>query len=367
MSLEFKQVGTGHRLGKGKLEQSMHQRAGKTVSERMPGAVVYQERLLDFSPEFHPFLNEEFGTAMNQNVTFGGTPEIIHNGGSSVEWTASAIQGTWNFADGGKISLTTADNNDEATFAEETPTTIDMSGFTALTGKINLTTYNEVNNSLIIEFDLAGTPVGNSVDLNDFINTSLIGTEQSFAISKSDLGLSTQSIDGFTITLTRIGGTKPTMIFDDIQIEQTGAPAIFKATTPKGTKFHISEIRLALVDNITGIVTGSTTTYPTMPGLAYNQLLGVSALTNGIVFRRVQSGETKFSVTIKQLGDFLATGGNLLNIMSDGTNTCITVQIEFPEPIILDGSRDDFLSYTISDNLSGLIEFRAAARGALEV
>jgi hypothetical protein len=41
--------------------------------------------------------------------------------------------------------------------------------------------------------------------------------------------------------------------------------------------------------------------------------------------------------------------------------------IEFPEPIILNGTNDDFLSYTINDNLSGLLQFTAAARGALEV
>ena len=327
------------------------------------GLVTLQERFLKFRPEFHPFLNDTFGVAMNQNVTFSGTPEIIHNGGTSTEWTGSAVQGAWNFADGGKVSLTSADNNDAAEFAEETPTTIDMSGFTALTGKINLTIYSPVNNSLLVEFDNAGVLVGNNVNLNDFIDTGLIGTEQSFVIPKADLGLTTQLVDGFSILLTRVGGTKPTMAFDDIQLEQTGTPAIFKATTPRDTRFHITELRIAIADNV-----ASTVANGTMHGLAYDALLGVSALSNGISFRSVRDGSAVFTVALKQLGDFLATGSNIVNAISDGTNTFITLLIEFPEPIILSGDEsENFLSFTVNDDLSGLLLFAAAARGALEL
>ena len=159
------------------------------------GLLVYTRPHERFIPEVHPFLNPSFGQAMNQNVTFGGTPEIIHNGGTSVEWTGTAIQGTWNFADTGKVSLTAAENNDSATFSEETPTTIDLSGFTALTGKVDLDIYNSVNNTLIIVFDLAGVPVGNSVNLDVYIDTGNF-TEQSFAIPKADMGLTGQLVDG---------------------------------------------------------------------------------------------------------------------------------------------------------------------------
>lgn len=331
------------------------------------GLLTLQERFLQFNVEVHPFLNDTFGTAMNQNISFGGTPEIIHNGGTSVEWTGSAIQGTWDFADAGKVSLTSGNNADAATFAEESPTTIGMSGYTTLTGKINLTTYNSTNNSLAVIFDNAGTSIGASVDIDDYINTGLLGTEQSFIIPKEDLGLSTQLIDGFTITLTRIGGSKPTMTFDDIQLEQTGDSAVFKTTTPVGTKFHITEIRIAIADNITSIVTASTTTYPTIPGLSYDALLGVSTLTNGIIFSQIQDGVTIFAAPLKQLGDFLNTGLNLINAIGDGTNTFITLSVAFPEPIILNGNSNSFLSFTINDNLSGLLQFTAIARGAIEI
>jgi len=331
------------------------------------GLLVLNKPFLDFNPEFHPFLNDDFGTAMNQNVTFSGTPEIIHNGGTSTEWTGSAVAGTWNFADSGKITITSADNNDQASFAEETPTTIDMSGFTALTGKVDLDIYNPTNNSIVIQFDNAGVLVGNSVNLNDFIDTGNF-SEQGFVVPKAELGLTTQLLDGMTITITRLGGTKPTIKFDDIQFEQTGTPAIFKATTPAKTLFHITEIRIAIADNITGITTvaGATET-ATVPNLAFDALLGVSALSNGLIFSRVKKGKTLFSVTIRQLGDFLATGSNIVNHVSDGTNSFITLLVVFPEPIVLEGGTDDFLSFTVNDNLSGLLQFTAAARGALEV
>ena len=327
---------------------------------RHAGQLVLTESLAKFDPEFHPFLNDDFGTAMNQNVTFSGTPEIIHNGGTSTEWTGIAIQGTWNFADGGKTTITSANNNDEASFAEETPTTIDMSGFTTLTGKVDIDIYNPVNNSIIIQFDNAGTNVGNSVNLNDFIDTGNF-SEQSFAIPKDALGLTSDLLDGMTITITRTGGTKPTIKFDDIQFEQTGTPVVFTARTPLGTVFCITELRIAIADALAGTVTDGT-----MEGLSYDKFLNVSALTIGILFQRTQNSKVKFSVNIKQLGDFLSTGSNLVNHISDGTNTFITLVVKFPEPIVLDGNTLDKLTFTINDNLSGLLQFTAAARGAIK-
>lgn len=332
------------------------------------GLVVLSDPLIQFKPESRTFLNDTFGSAMNQNIAFSGTPQIIHNGGTSVEWTGSAIQGAWNFADSGKISLTSANDNDEASFAEETPTTIDLSGYTTLTGKINLTAYSGINNTLTIAFDNAGTPVGDSININNYIDTGLIGTEQTFVIPKADMGLTTQLVDGFTIILNRTGGTKPTMIFDDIQLEETGATAIFKASTPVETVFHISSIRLSIVDNISGITTvAGATENATLPGLSYDQILGLAKLNVGIGYQLVQDGKIQSSLTLKQLGDFTAAGFNIIDVISDGTNTCLTLELTFPKPIILKGNGDEnSLFFSINDNLSGLVALSAIARGALE-
>jgi len=325
--------------------------------------LVQSERFLQFTPEFHPFLNPANGNAMNQNVTFGGTQEIIHNGGTSTEWTGSAISGTWNFADGGRVSITTANDQDAATFAEETPTTIDISGFVVLTGDITLTTYNAASNTIEIFWDNAGAQIGDTLLLSDFIDTSLIGTNQNFAIATSLFNFPSSTVDGFTITITRTGAAKPTMSFDDITLQQTGTPLEYKATTPLGTRFHVTGIQITLADVVTLPLDSLD-----MPRLSFQAIMNINALTDGIVFRYVQEGKTSFSVIIKQLGDFLATGANINNAISFGTTAMITLLLEFPEPIILEGGEsENFLSFIINDNLSGLVQFTAVARGAIEI
>ena len=89
-------------------------------------------------------------------------------------------------------------------------------------------------------------------------------------------------------------------------------------------------------------------------------------MSNGIVFQRVQNDEVLFSVVLKQLSDFLEAGSTITNAISDGTNTFISVELDFFEPIVLEGGAGNSLSLTISDDLSGLLQFTAVARGALE-
>ncbi|KKM20092.1 hypothetical protein LCGC14_1649050, partial [marine sediment metagenome] len=250
----------------------------------------------------------------------------------------------------------------------DNPHTSVMNNYVAITGKITLTTWNQTNNSLFLKFGLAGVLVGNQVDLNDFIDTGLLGVQQNFVIPKADLGLSTQTVDEMNIVITRAGGAKPTIDLDDIQLEKSGGSAVYKATTPKGTIYHIDEIRLAIAGNITGIttVTGATEN-ATVPNLSFDKLLGISTLANGIIFQRVQSGNIAFSVTVNQLGDFLSAGADIVNHISDGINTFVTLLVEFQKPVILNGSKDDFLSFTINDDLSSLLQFTGVARGAIEV
>ena len=123
-----------------------------------------------------------------------------------------------------------------------------------------------------------------------------------------------------------------------------------------------------MADNVTSIVTvAGATANATLQGLAYNALLGVSALSNGITFQRVQGGEANFSASLRQLSDFLTVGFSVTDAISDGTNTLIALEVGFSEPIVLRGGPDNFLSLTINDDLSNLLQFTATARGALEV
>lgn len=404
------------------------------------GLVVLTDSFRKYNPEIHPFLNDTFGAAMNQNLGYSGEPTIIHAGvnsgalltgttdgttsghlidsgtdfttgtvvvvGMSVKnttsgneyalvtavasgdltldndifvsgegyeinpiWVGTAVQGTWNFADSGKITLTSANDGDEASFDNDTNQLWNMANHTALTGKVDLDVFNNTNHTIVIQFDLAGTPVGNSVEMNNYFDVGFF-TEQAFAIPKADFGLTTQNINGMTIVLNRSGGAKPTFKLDDLQWEETSSAEIYKSVTPQGTTFHVNEILVAMADAFTGIVTvaGATENH-SMPGLSYDKLLGVSALSNGILLHRVQNGKTLFSATLRQLSDFLAVGMEFSHIpISDGTNTFITLRIRFADQIVIDGGADDnYMAFTVQDDLSGLLKLTAVARGSLEL
>ena len=102
-----------------------------------------------------------------------------------------------------------------------------------------------------------------------------------------------------------------------------------------------------------------------MPGLAYDQLLGLSSLTNGIILTRVHDGDTHTSDSLRQLGDFLAAGFTITQGISDGTNTMIVLELVFNQPIVLyPNDTINYFKITTSDNLSGLLELRATAIGA---
>jgi len=417
---------------KGQLEVHVH-RFSTAGRDDHAGLLSLTDRFLKFDSEFHPFLNDTFGTAMNQDVTFGGIglrATILHagiNSGSADSgttdgtfafrlldtsqnfqttvgpgalvhnttdttfalvttvssdnqlildtdiivsgedyvindiWPGTAVQGTWDFASAGKFTITDANDNDEATFTVDSAHIWNATQFVSFTGKVDLDTYNATNNSILLEFGLNGVLVGNSINLNDFIDTGDFA-EQSFVIPKEDFGLDVNDFNSMRLTITRTGGARPDIKFDDFQWENTGTPIVYKATTGLGERFHITEIRIRIEDVISSVLTDGS-----MPNIDPSALLGVSTLTNGIVFSRVQRGVTLFSVTLKELGDFFATGSNAVNITGNATNTGLTLVVTFPEPIILEGRSDEFLSFTINDDLRGLTRFTAAARGAVEI
>jgi hypothetical protein len=327
------------------------------------GLRVHTSPILETVLQHVSFTNPTYGAAMNQAVTFGGTPELIHNGGDSAGWTGAAVAGTWDFADttdpysgSAHVSVTTANNNDAATFTDAGE--IDMSNYTAITGQVQLVSFNAAQNSINIQFSNNGGLVGNSINLNDYIDTGLIGSYQGFVIPKADLGISSTTVDEMTITIARSGGTRPTIYFDVMQIEETGDPLTYTAEPDAGTKLHVSEIVLGWAD----VGTGGT-------AYAYNKIGAISKLSNGIVLNVTIDETVIFSASFQQLADFLLEGGVILNQVDDGTNTYITINIKVDKisPIVLDARENDKITITINDDISGLLEFKAEAIGGSEI
>ena len=341
--------GTGETLRQSLLTRDKH-----------PGAVVYTKPVFEYEPAFIPFVNPTLGISMNQNVTFGGTPELIFDGGSGgIEWTGSGAT-TFNFASVGKVVLTNGANNDEALF--EDTGTHDTSNHTALTGKVDLDTYTPGSQDVLFRFGLAGTPLGVSLSMNDYIDTGNFA-EQGLVIPLEDFVLGGGLVDEFTMTVQRSGGPAPDISFDDFQIEETGDPLSFRASSTQGDVFIGDRLSIILVDAQSTTLTGGT-----MPNLSYDKLLGVSALANGITFKRVENGETRFSASISQLSDFLFTGSDIKSTFSDGTNTTLVLEASFVDPFILSGNPiNNYIEFTINDDLSGLLLFNAGLRGSSRI
>jgi hypothetical protein len=155
------------------------------------GMIVFTEPLHPVLTTVTPLLNVTYGADMNQNITFAGTPEVIFDGAGG-GWTGTAIQGNWNFADSGKVTITQATNGSEAKFDDAG--TINMSNYTAISGKVDLDTYSPTQNTILVQFGLAGVAKGVSINLNEYIDTGTF-TEQSFIIPKSDLQIDNETVD----------------------------------------------------------------------------------------------------------------------------------------------------------------------------
>jgi hypothetical protein len=135
----------------------------------------------------------------------------------------------------------------------------------------------------------------------------------------------------------------------------------FFVQAPKGTKFLISSLYISYVDAIDiSLVNNSA------PNLSYNKILGEAALTNGIVYQIMEDGSVVSSIAVSSLGDNLKGGANITSLICDGVNTCITLEVRFGGPLVLDSRYEDSLCIIIGDDLTGLISFTALASGELE-
>jgi len=365
MSLRSEIVGTdndGH-----KVAVAMHHK-----SDTPPGAVVYTESYRELTPQFAPFINGDAGVNMNVDAAFGGVPEIVYDGTDTVAWTGSEIVGnkvTFDSTDrahGGTKSVK-VDNpalNDIWQFDKGSDLVV--SGYVGVTLFINIDKDWSADDSVsLYAYDTGGAVmIGQEVRIEDYLDQFDFDVWQSVSIPFADLGISVTNFDVIRMSLTdKQGGPgkAPKFYIDDMQIEQTGTPSEFKTSTPEGKKYFIKIIRLHLVDAL-----NTTLSDNSMPALSYNKLLGVTALTNGILLQRTHKGVVTFSVPLRQLSDFLNIGFSIKDTYSDGTNSGLVLEIEFPDSLVVMGGENSFLSFGVSDNLSGLVSFRAVARGIIE-
>ena len=87
MSLEQRIVGN---TGKNTSKREVHVHPFTTATGVHSGLIALTHPLLNFNPEFHPFLNATNGADMTVDASFSGNAALINNGST----TTSAVTGT---------------------------------------------------------------------------------------------------------------------------------------------------------------------------------------------------------------------------------------------------------------------------------
>ena len=323
---------------------------GMTVEET--GASAYAR--VDTVPSNIKATLTDIGEGDGSDIFPAGTEAYIFN----ATWAVSGAA-TWDFTT--DVSLTSGNNNDQAVFAANAKDLSLASDFVALSFAINLNTYSASQHNLTIQLRRIGISIGVAVNLNDYVDPNNFGAQVAI-IPIDDFELEVPTFNGLTFTVVRSGGAKPSLDIDDIQLETGTAPLSYRAVAASGTRFRIAQLVFTFVDAL-DIDRASAS----VPALSYDKILGDAALTNGIGINWVRDGANLLSLSLRNIGDIMAAGGQLRNVIADGTNTSIQITVDLVEPIILEGSPEaNYLESLIQDDLSTQVVFTIFVRGGEE-
>lgn len=318
---------------------------------------------LDWSVKSIPFTDDNGGANINKDVAFSGTPEEIHDGGDNTYWTATALSGNWNFtsssqANTGTQSIDARGTNNGAEAQLERPSgSISSSSYTFITGYVYIGNFNESNHHIYFRFRDAGVNVSNVVDMATFVDTNNEDAWLKFAIPLSLFFDTVTDFDQLIIQTASDAGGAPNYWLDDIQLEESGG-TIYTAEPPAGKLFQIKSLDIVMADALDTTLLNSS-----MPNLSYDQILGLASLSSGVTIRRIRKNKVEFSANFRNLTDILYAGFSIVNAGCDGTNTFIKLSLDASWWIDLDANERDRIELIASDDLSGLLQFRAIARG----
>lgn len=342
-----------------------------TSSDDENGLLVFAKNRDEIQLQTKPFINSTYGVDMAQDgSSVINATENVHNGIDNTYWTASAVSGTWTFNSTAQartgtrsIDATATINNDVAQI--DRGSTLDLTAYDEVAGWIYITAWPTSGSVKDVELeflDSGAALVGNLVSLSSYIDTTSFGAWQKFVIPISDFGATAQTIQYMQIRTRDVGGgAAPDYYIDDLDIlDLTSGGGIDYTITPDfNTRYHIERIKFFIADAY-NVATSA------QHAFAYDSLLGVSTLTNGILGARLEQEEIVTSATIRQLGDFMAFP-QVQNIVSggDGTNTWLSFDLAFTTEggLVLDSKNRDSFIYRVRDDLSGLLKLQALAEG----
>jgi len=347
------------------LGQAASIKRGKVKGEQL-GLVVYSSPQNHWTTTSIPFLSSIGSPLLNVDGSASGATDGIHDGTDTALWTGSALSGTWDFAsttqfNSGAMSVdaTATVNGDQAQF--ERSSSIDSGDFAILTGFIYLTKFNAVRNSIPIRFLLAGTPVGITVNLDDFINTATLNSWQSFIVPLCDF-MVTGDIDQMVVETATTSGSTPEYFLDDLNL-RAGGGEVFTAQVPKDRTFRLTKIEITFRDDIDLFASVGGGENATAWSINPDGIMGLSALTNGLAVRSVVNGITGQSAVLRNMADMLYTVFSVSDVFAQGTDAIVKLESSVDSMLFLDGAQDDRVELVVSDDLTGLTDFRAILRG----
>ncbi len=347
-------------------------RQAEVVNRDEKNALVVATRpLKTYENSLNFFVNSEYGSELAIDASAGGTPVEIHNGIDDVLWTASDIVG------GGKTTFDSSDQNhtsggSQSIKVDNSPvgdmfqilnsSAVDLNNYVSLTIWVYID--KDWKNGDTIEvfgYDTnLGIVVGNAIDLSSYLNINDQDTWQRASIPLDDMGLSdTTTLDALRVQIVTKEGKSPKFYLDDIQFEQTGTPQEYVVEPAAGTWLHVDKLMIVYADAYAGTVEDGT-----MPSIPYDSFFGLSKLSSGVLYQRKKANNIVTSFPIKQHLDMMSfSNGLVTGSGSDGTNSWVSVSINFPSAIILKHEDRDNISLTISEDLSSLLTFKVSAGG----
>lgn len=352
-----------HIIGKDKKQADIIEKDGKR------GIYVVSNDLKNLKNRSSFFVNPSYGSNMNRDFSIVQTAENVHNGNDNTYWTATIITGQpsdFNFssitqAHTGTQSINCVPSEAGDSFQLEDEAVLHSGGdYNRFIGWVYVDG-NWVNRNSNVYIILYNTNLGlqvssETVNLDNYVDGSNVGEWQRFNIPMTDFGNISDDFNAIRFTI----GTSisvPDFYLDDLVLEDLGANNnIFSIKPPVGKWWYVDGIAIAIVSSYNSSLTDSS-----VPNIPYNGLLGVPLL-NGIQYQRVENGETQFTFSINNLIDIVNQyNGVITNSGYDGNYTWIKVDIGFKYPFLLKSETEDHVSFTLSDDLSGLQYFRTVA------
>lgn len=333
------------------------------------GLYVVSNDLKKFKNRSVFFTNPTYGSSMNNDFSVVEATEYIHNGNDNTYWTATVVEGqpsSFNFSSTnqshtGTQSIQCTKSTAGNSFQLEDETELHSSGdYDRFVGWIYVDG-NWTNRETAVYINLYNTNLdlqvsSNEINLDNYINGSEVGDWQRFNIPVSDFGTLSNDYNAMRFIIGSTG-TNPDFYLDDMELNDLGESTNnFSIHPPLGYWWNVDGFGMIIVSSYNSILADSS-----IPNIPYNGLLG-TPLLNGIQYQRQEDGETEFAFTMNHLVEILNQYDAYISSSGyDGNYTWIKIDMNFKQPFLLKSEYEDFISFTLSDDLSALQYFRVVA------